>query len=151
MVGHGMTDTKFHRAWTSLARKCHNPKAINYSIYGGRGITFCARWRSFLKFKEDMYASFLEHVKVHGEKNTTLERIDNNGNYTPTNCRWATMTEQARNRRTNRLLTHNGVTQSLAQWADDYGLTYVQLKLRLRRGWTMGDALTKKRLTNQYG
>lgn len=147
---HLMTSTRFYRVWGSMKRRCNYPSQLNYKDYGGRGISYCSEWESFENFKRDVYDSYMAHVEIHGEQNTTMERIDSNGNYEFSNCRWATQTEQARNRRTSRLLTHEGITQSLAQWADDCNLTYAQLKLRLKRGWELEKALKTGRLVNQY-
>lgn len=97
---HGMTHTKFHLTWKSMRARCLRKTDTGYPNYGGRGIKVCDRWlESFENFRDDMYPSYLEHAKIHGEKNTTLDRIEVMGNYEPSNCRWSTPKEQNRNTR----------------------------------------------------
>ncbi len=116
-----------------MRQRCNNPNDHKYRNYGARGITVCDRWSKFEKFLEDM-----------GEKplGLTLDRIDNNGNYEPSNCRWATLTEQARNKRNNVMLTHEGQTYCLAEWAERTGLTYRTICSRHYSGWDIHKILT---------
>jgi len=90
------------KRWWGMLQRCSNKKAKGYQNWGGRKIRVCKRWQSFENFKGDMERSFLKHYKKHGGINTTLERIDNDKNYYPSNCKWATMKEQQNNRRNNK-------------------------------------------------
>jgi len=128
---HGITPT--YHTWAGMRARCSNPKNHKFERYGGRGISVCLAWTTFAGFLADM-----------GEKppGTSLERIDNNGNYCPENCRWATPTDQARNKRNNRLLTFRGESRPLAEWADRVGIKSRTIWDRLATGWRVEDALT---------
>ncbi len=131
---HGMANTPTHSVWSGMRGRCNRPKHKNYGDYGGRGIRVCERWRKFENFLADM-----------GERPTakhTLERVNNDGNYEPTNCCWALRTTQSRNRRSNRMVTLDGATKCLAEWAEQYGIGYHIVYRRIERGWTIRDALT---------
>lgn len=125
-----------YNAWSNLLNRCYNPTNWKFPRYGGRGITVCERWRvSFENFYADM-----------GDRPSplhTLERENNNGNYEPDNCKWATRKEQARNRSTNRLLTAFGETLPLASWAERYRLGPGTLRMRILRGESVESALTR--------
>ena len=130
-----------YRAWSSMLNRCENRNNRAYERYGARGIGVCERWRSFRNFFQDM-----------GERPSTdhsIDRIDNNGNYEPTNCRWATRLEQGRNKRNSRLVELDGITKPLPEWAEEYGLDVELVRARLRRGWSSREALTRTTLTRE--
>jgi hypothetical protein len=115
--------------------RCYYQKHKSYKDYGGRGITVCERWRnSFEAFLEDM------GIRPAG---TTLGRKDNDGNYTPENCAWHTHREQGRNRRSNRIIFYNGIRCTLQEWSERTGLERDVIWQRIKKGWSVGDALTK--------
>lgn len=97
---HGDSDSRFYHIWIAMRQRCNNQKASRYSYYGGRGIKICEQWGDFQNFKSDMYESYLQHVEGFGEKNTSLDRSNNELGYSPENCKWATQKEQVNNRRT---------------------------------------------------
>lgn len=115
--------TRTYRAWSNMKERVLNVKHKNYKQYGARGITICERWLTFANFLADM-----------GEcpPQMTLDRIDNNGNYEPANCRWTTRFVQARNQRLNRFFTFQGETKCATDWAIAYGIRPQVLVSRLR-------------------
>jgi hypothetical protein len=120
---HGKRGSRTYTAWVNMLARCTNQNRIEWPHYGGRGITVCDRWR-------DSFESFLADMGDAPE-GLTLDRIDNDGNYEPGNCRWASRTVQMRNTRANRLLTFNGRTATMREWADVLGLKYSTLHKRL--------------------
>ncbi len=100
---HGDTRSRFYRIWSTMKERCLNSNRKDYINYGNRGIVVCDRWLKYLNFKEDMYKSYLKHVQLYGEDNTSIDRINNDGNYEPNNCEWATRIKQQSNRRNHKL------------------------------------------------
>lgn len=127
-------NTKFYRCWYHLKEKCLDKNYYNYNNYGGRGINVCERWLKFFNFKEDTYQSYLKHCQKYGEKQTTIERINNNGNYEPNNCRWATLKEQANNKRTNHFFSYNEKRLTISQWAEKLNIEKRFLLYRINKG-----------------
>lgn len=115
--------------------RCYDTKNNQYADYGGRGITVCDAWRHD-------FAAFRDAVGLRPSPTHTLDRRDNNGDYEPGNVRWATRSEQNRNRRNNRLITWRGETLCMAAWAERVGVDQHVIKIRLRNGWSIEDALT---------
>ena len=107
-ITHGMSGTKFYKTWSCIISRCTNQNDSSYYNYGARGITVCDRWLKFENFRDDMYDSFIDHIEKFGKFDTTIERINVNGNYEPSNCTWATRAEQNRNMTTNIRLYYNG-------------------------------------------
>lgn len=139
---HGLSKTKFFWTWSHILYRCNNPKDKRYSQYGGRGIK--CLWKSFEEFRDDMYESYLKHLKKFGGgQQTTIDRINVNGNYCKGNCRWATNKEQCRNTRTNHLIIYNGQTKCLSEWAEIFGLKRQTLHRRIKySNWPIEKALT---------
>lgn len=131
---HGLTGTPEHQVWLSMIKRCRNLRSVQYPDYGGRGIAVCDRW-------SESFESFLEDMGTRPTSKHTIDRIDNDGNYEPGNCRWATMTEQARNRRSNRLFEIGGEVKCLVEWCEQFRVNYPAVWFRLRGGQTIEQAL----------
>lgn len=128
---HGLSSSRFGKIFNSLKQRCNNPKNPKYSIYGNAGIK--CDWHNLLDFKTDMYSSYLNHVGTFGERNTTIDRIDSNGDYSKKNCRWATYKEQNNNLKQNVFFTYNGETLCKNDWAKRIGITCPALHYRLKK------------------
>ncbi len=126
--------TREYRAWDAMIQRCTNPSNKTFPRYGGRGVAVCQRWLTDS-------AHFLADMGRCPEGHQ-IERIDNDGNYEPSNCRWATRLEQARNKSANVRLTHNGETLCLQEWANRVGIRRETIRHRLKKGWPIEQALT---------
>ena len=134
------------KCFSAMLDRCYTPTCANYHNYGGRGITVCDRWR------EGGFKVFISDMGPRPTPQHSIDRVDNNKGYSPENCRWATKKEQARNMRTNRLLTHNGVTATVAEWAEKLGVTITCITDRLDKlGMTVEEAVTTPKRKNKYG
>jgi hypothetical protein len=122
-----------YETWATMKARCHNKNHKRYPLYGGRGISVCDRWLDFENFVSDM-------GQKPSEKHS-LDRIDNDKGYCPENCRWASQTEQVRNRRNSIRLTARGETKTLTEWLDVSPVSYNTLLARLRLGWAHEDAI----------
>lgn len=136
---HGASDTLLYDVWVHMIQRCTNPNHKSYAYYGGRGIKVCDRWRRSFK-------AFVEDMGQRPSDELSIDRIDCNGNYEPGNCRWATSEQQSLNRRNAHLLTYQGRTQPLSAWAKEFGMPRDRLKMRLKLGWPLEDALTTGKL-----
>lgn len=133
---HGQTGTRLYRIWVQIINRCTNARTPAYPDYGGRGITICDRWRS-------SFEAFAEDMGQPTSSAHTIDRIDNDSGYSMENCRWATKHEQARNTRGNTLITFNGETHCISEWADIVGIHQDVIGERIRRrGWSVERALT---------
>ena len=133
---HGGTNTRLYNIFSQMLNRCNNQNNTNYKDYGGRGITVCNEWLVYQNFKAWALANGYAD-------DLTIDRIDNDKGYSPENCRWATRKEQNGNRRNNRLITFEGETKTLSQWATDKNISRDVLRSRLDMDWTVEDVLTK--------
>lgn len=113
-----------YQSWRAMRKRCQCADHKDYPGYGGRGISICKEWEDFWTFARDMGPR---------PKGTSIDRIDNNGNYEPGNCRWATPFEQARNTRSSRMITHDGKTLCAADWARHFGVDATAIHYRIKR------------------
>ena len=132
---HSGFGTRLYEIWRQMHRRCYGRNTKAYKDYGGRGITICKDWQE--------YGPFEKWAMSHGyREDLTIDRIDVNGNYEPSNCRWATMKEQSNNRRNNRVVVYNGESHTVSEWADIYAVDQRKLWQRLNaRDWDVGEAL----------
>lgn len=130
---------KIYGQWYQMMRRCNAPSLPQYKDYGGRGIRVCAEWHDFQKYKEWAY-------KNGYSPDLEIDRIDNNGNYEPGNCRYVTKSVNARNTRINRMVTYMGKTLTLVEWSEKLNLPYDLLQTRIYRGWAPERAFTQPKI-----
>lgn len=135
---HGLSQLHLreYRSWKDMRSRVYRQSCKDYPLYGGRGIKICERWENFANFFADM-----------GERpdGMTIDRIDVNGDYEPSNCRWASGCTQANNRRNNHKIEWRGVVKNLQEWCDELGLDGSKVRYRLSKGWLVEDALNTSR------
>lgn len=132
---HGETHTRLHKIWESMIARCEYVKHPFFNCYGGRGISVCDEWHDYMSFRswaiENGYA-----------ENLTIDRINNDMGYAPTNCKWSTVKEQQNNKRSNRHIEWNGEDRTLSEWSEITGINKTTIKERLNAGWDAEKAFT---------
>lgn len=132
---HHKTHTRLYKIYYNMKTRCYNEHSTRYKNYGGRGIVVCDEWLND-------FMSFCDWAYENGYDDTlTIDRIDNNKGYSPSNCRWVTNQEQSNNRRSNINITYNEKTQTMKQWAEELGINYNTLHMRHFRGWSNKEIL----------
>lgn len=135
---HGMTNTRLFNIWQSMKQRCYCKTNDKYKYYGERKIKVCDEWlNDFMNF-------YNWAINNKYNEKLTIDRIDVNGDYEPNNCRWVTMLEQANNKRNNKLITYNGITDTLANWSKKYNINSTTLSNRIKNGWNIEKALKLK-------
>ena len=132
---HGYSKNPLYSIYTSMIARCKNPNSTSYHRYGARGISVCDRWLN-------SFEDFCSDIGDRPSHQHSIDRIDNNKDYYPDNCKWATKKEQARNRRNTKLITHNGRTASIPEWSEITGIPQQLIQTRIRRGWSDEDAIS---------
>lgn len=130
----GISTSLFYRKWDGINRRCTDTKASHYKQYGARGIK--VEWKNFEEFKKDMYKSYLKHQNLYGDKETTIDRINVNGNYLKENCRWATNKEQGRNRRNNVYVDFKGNKIVASAFCELTGLNKTTVCRKIKLKWS---------------
>lgn len=135
-IKHGLGGTREYDSWNAMHNRCYSPTDIGYSRYGARGIQVCARWFDVRAFVQDM-----------GKRpaNRSLDRIDNNGHYMPSNCKWSTRSEQQNNKSNTRRLSSQGITKTICEWAKIIRVDPNTIRARLNRGWPVEKAVSVPR------
>lgn len=131
---HGHARTPEYRTWRGMLSRCYSTANNMYYCYGERGISVCDSWRTD-------FMAFLANMGTRPSTKHSIDRIDGNGNYEPSNCRWATPEEQARNKTTTRRLTHDGKTLSVPEWTETLGFPSALIAGRLKSGWSVSRSL----------
>lgn len=140
---HGLSKTRIYNIWQGIKARCFNKNLKGYKNYGGRGVIICNEWlANFMNF-------YNWSINNGYQDNLTIDRIDNNGNYEPNNCRWVDMKTQQKNRTNNNLITYNGKTLCLIEWERITGIKSNTIRERIKRGWTIKQALETPKRSNK--
>ena len=145
-ITHNQRHTHLYEIWKAIKQRCYNPKNYAYKNWGGRGIKVCDEWlNNFQAFYDWSYANGYTCNNHNKDEKTklTIDRIDVNGNYEPSNCRWVNRKEQANNMRHTKHITINGQTHCIAEWCRIYNIYRTTYQSRIKRGMTPEEALTK--------
>lgn len=132
---HGESYTRLHKVWNGMKQRCNDPNGKEYDRYGGRGIRVCEEWLSYVNFRDWALANGYDATAPKGV--CTLDRIDNDGNYEPSNCRWVSLSEQYANKSNLHYITYCGETLSVSQWSKRTGIKFHTLLYRIKRGWEL--------------
>lgn len=132
---HGMTNSSEYTIWHGMLQRCYNPKASRYERYGGRGIKVCDEWKN-------SFETFVNDMGLRPSKKHSLDRIDNDGNYEPSNVRWELAAVQMNKTRRSNYLCHNGCRKTIAEWSRLVGINAATIHNRLSYGWPVAKALT---------
>lgn len=140
---HSKCNSKLYYVYNGIKDRCYNSNKKGYKNYGGRGIVMCQEWlNDFMSFYNWAIENGYSEESKRGEY--TIDRIDNNGNYEPSNCRWITIREQQKNKRNNRYITFNEETKTLTDWSLSLGFSVDTVRRRLKDGWSIERALTER-------
>lgn len=139
---HGGSYTRLYSIWAGIIQRSTNKRSKDYGNYGARGVKIYEPWLNFSGFRSDMGPSYEAHCSLYGERQTTIERADNNGDYNPDNCRWATKKEQSRNTRHNKMIEINNDRKCLSEWLEEKKICQDTYKRRVRNGWSPEEAIT---------
>ena len=133
---HGYSHTRLYRLWIGIKTRCYNPNRKGFYLYGGRGIKMCSEWKKdFLSFREWALNNGYDENAPRGEY--TIDRIDVNSDYSPENCRFISMKEQANNRRKTTFITYRGETKTMSEWCEIYNLKINTAHKRIKMGWDL--------------
>lgn len=141
---HGHSGTRLHHIWVAMRKRCHNKHSSDYQHYGGRGISVCDEW-------DNSYQEFMDWALRNGySDDLTIDRIDVDGWYTPSNCRWVSMREQANNRTTSKYITYNGETHTISEWSRITAIRYSTIYYRVCHGWDAERIFADSTKINQF-